>query len=319
MPLPPARCTHPTRVRGTARPQGRPCRTKFKLRRRPREYPVLVKVHLVDGTYELFRAFYGAPNAEHNGREVGASRALFGMMKALRNLPDVTHVGVAFDHVIESFRNDLFRGYKTGDGIDPKLYSQFELAEDVCRAAGLVVWPMIEFEADDALATAAARFIELPEVEQAVICSPDKDLMQCVRGDSVVVWDRMRRKVYDEPAVVEKFGIQPASIPDYLALVGDTADGIPGLSGWGARSAATVLAKYGHLEQIPDDAAAWSVTVRGAKGLAATLASQRQDVGLYRTLATLRRDVPLPQSLSEMACHEPAPEVLARVTDILGE
>jgi 5'-3' exonuclease len=278
-----------------------------------------VKVHLVDGTYELFRAFYGAPSARHLGREVGASRALLGMMKALCRQPDVTHVAVAFDHVIESFRNDLFAGYKTGEGIDPNLYSQFELAEDVCRAAGLVVWPMIEFEADDALAAAAARFSELPEVQQVVLCSPDKDLMQCVRADQIVVWDRMRRKVYDEAAVVEKFGINPPSIPDYLALVGDTADGIPGLSGWGARSASALLAAYGHLEQIPDDAASWSVSVRGAKGLAATLSSQREQATLYRTLATLRRDVPLPQTLSEMACQQPAPELVARVSAILGE
>jgi 5'-3' exonuclease len=278
-----------------------------------------MKVHLVDGTYELFRAFYGAPNSQHAGREVGASRALFGMMKALRKLPDVSHVAVAFDHVIESFRNGLFAGYKTGEGIDPNLYSQFELAEEVCRAAGLVVWPMIEFEADDALASAAARFALDPAVEQVVLCSPDKDLMQCVQGERIVVWDRMRQKVYDEPRVVEKFGILPASIPDYLALVGDTADGIPGLKGWGARSASVVLAEYRQLEHIPADAADWKVTVRGAKGLAATLVESREAALLYRTLATLRTDVPLAEGLPELLCREPEADLVERVRQILGD
>jgi 5'-3' exonuclease len=278
-----------------------------------------MKIHLVDGTYELFRAFYGAPRAQHFGREVGASRALFSMMKALCRQPTVTHVAVAFDHVIESFRNELFSGYKTGEGIDPDLYSQFELAEDVCRAAGLVVWPMIEFEADDALASAAARFSLLPEVEQVVVCSPDKDLMQCVTGERIVVWDRMRNKVYDEAGVVLKFGVQPRSIPDFLALVGDTADGIPGLPGWGARSASVVLAEYTHLENIPDDAATWRVAVRGAKALAATLAAGRDAVSLYRTLATLRRDVPLVETLSQMACAEPNPELVRKLEQVLGE
>jgi 5'-3' exonuclease len=276
-----------------------------------------VKLHLVDGTYELFRAYYGAPKEQRNGREVGASRALYGMMKRLLREPDVTHVAIAFDHVIESFRNDLFAGYKTGEGIDPDLYSQFGLAEDVCRALGITVWAMVEFEADDALASAAQRFLSEPGMEQVVLCSPDKDLMQCVQGERIVVWDRLRKKVYDEAAVFAKFGVGPASIPDYLALVGDTADGIPGLPGWGAKSAAVVLAEYHQLENIPADARQWSVKPRGASLLAATLNERRADALLYRTLATLRRDVPLGEGLAALRPHAPEPALLARVRDTL--
>ena len=219
-----------------------------------------MKVHLVDGTYELFRAYYGAPKASApDGREIGATRGLLRSLHGLCNERDVTHVACAFDHVIESFRNDLFAGYKTGEGIEADLMAQFPLAERACAALGVVTWPMIEFETDDALATAAARFAAAPGVEQVVICSPDKDFAQCVRGQRVVLWDRLRSKIYDDAGVREKWGIAPASMPDWLALVGDTADGIPGIPRWGAKSAATVLAHYGRIEAIPDDDAAWEI------------------------------------------------------------
>ena len=211
---------------------------------------------------------------------------------------EVTHVAVAFDHVIESFRNDLFDGYKTGDGIEPELAAQFPLAERAAHALGFVVWPMIEFEADDALATGAARWAD--EVRQVVICSPDKDLAQCVMGDRVVCLDRRRQIIYDADAVREKFGVEPASIPDFLGLVGDTADGIPGIPRWGAKSAGVVLAHHGQIEQIPEDFEQWGVKVRGAKGLAASLNSMRTEADLYRRLAILRTDVPLPESLQDL-------------------
>ncbi len=203
-----------------------------------------MRLHLVDGTYELFRAYFGAPKAfGRQGGEVGATRGLLRSMLFLLGEPGVTHVGVAFDHVIESFRNDLFDGYKTSEGVPEDLLAQFPLAERACAALGLVVWPMVEFEADDALGTATARWQHLPEVEQVVICTPDKDLAQCVRGSHIVLLDRMRRKVLDEPGVVEKFGVPPDSIPDWLALVGDTSDGYPGVPRWGAKSAAAVLSR----------------------------------------------------------------------------
>ena len=253
-----------------------------------------MKVHLVDGTFELFRAYFGAPPARApDGRPVGAVRGLERSLTALLREDGVTHVAVAFDHVIESFRNDLFEGYKTGEGVPADLLAQFHPAEDAARALGLVVWPMVEFEADDALATGAHRYAALPEVEQVVVCSPDKDLAQCVRGTRVVMFDRMRRRLFDEDGVNEKFGVPPASIPDWLALVGDDADGIPGLPRWGAKSAAVVLARYHSLEGIPDVEKEWDVEVRGAAALAASLRSHREDACLYRTLATLRTDVPL--------------------------
>jgi len=261
-----------------------------------------MNVHLVDGTYELFRAYYAVPSAKNaSGAEVGAVRGLARSMLALLREPGTSHVGIAFDHVIESFRNELFAGYKTGEGIDPDLWSQFELAEDVCRAIGIVVWPMIEFEADDALATAAARCAALPEVEQVLIASPDKDLAQCVVGTRVVCLDRMRKKVLDEAGVQAKFGVQPVQIPDYLALVGDSADGIPGVPRWGAKSAAAVLTAYGSLEGIPDSAADWRVSVRGAAALAESLAGRRSAALLYKKLATLRMDVPLTEDLEALA------------------
>ena len=254
-----------------------------------------MKVHLVDGTYELFRAYYGAPPAKGPaGNEVGAVRGLLRSLVALLGKPGVTHMGAAFDTVIESFRNQLFAGYKTGEGIEPALLAQFPLAEMGCRALGLATWSMIEYEADDALATAAAHFERDPAVEQVVIACPDKDLTQCVRGTRVVCMDRLKGDlILDEDAVRAKFGVLPASIPDYLALVGDTADGIPGLPRWGAKSAAAVLARYGHVEDIPDDERAWDVPVRGAAALAASLRAGREEARLYKLLATLRTDVPL--------------------------
>jgi 5'-3' exonuclease len=250
-----------------------------------------MKVHLVDGTFELFRAYYGAPSSETaDGFEAGAVRGLLRSLLALLGERGVTHIAIAFDHVIESFRNDLYPGYKTGEGIDPKLYAQFHPAEDACRALGVVTWPMIEFECDDALATAAARFAAVPEVEQVVICSPDKDLAQCVRGTRVVCVDRIRRTTLDEDGVRVKFGVSPGSIPDWLALVGDSADGFPGLPGWGAKSAATVLARYGTIEAIPPLGRDWDVDVRGALKLAATLEERRDLAALFKVLATLRTD-----------------------------
>jgi 5'-3' exonuclease len=247
-----------------------------------------VKVHLVDGTYELFRHFYGAPSRlGPGGREVGAVRSVVSSVLAL--LEDgATHVGVATDHVIESFRNELWAGYKTGEGVDPRLWSQAGLLEEALDALGVTVWPMVELEADDALASAAAVAAEDPAVEQVLICTPDKDLAQCVRDVRVVQLDRRRNVVSDEEAVRTRYGVGPASIPDYLALVGDSADGFPGLPGWGPRSAGAVLGRWGCIEAVPDDPAGWGVTLRGAARLAATLAGSRQLAGLFKNLATLR-------------------------------
>jgi 5'-3' exonuclease len=260
-----------------------------------------VKVHLVDGTFELFRAFFGAPPArDAGGRPVGAVRGLLATLVSLLREPGVTHVACAFDHVIESFRNELFAGYKTGEGVDPDLLAQFHPAERAAAALGIVVWPMVEFETDDALATAAARLRDAPGVEQVVICSPDKDLSQCVVGSRVICRDRLRRFDRDEAGVVAKFGVPPGSIPDWLALVGDSADGIPGIPGWGEKAAGTVLARYPRLEDIPDDAARWEVNVRGRERLAAALRERRDEAALYRRLATLRTDVPLAEGLADL-------------------
>lgn len=256
-------------------------------------------LHLIDATFELFRAYYALPSARApDGREVGAVRGLLASMLALLREPALTHVAAATDHVIESFRNRLFAGYKTGDGIPPDLWAQFPLAEEALSALGIVVWPMVEFEADDALASAAARFGG--RVDQVIILSPDKDLAQCVDGHRIVTHDRIRRTTYDEAGVRAKFGVPPAAIPDWLALVGDSADGIPGIPGWGAKSAAAVLAAYVHLEAIPDDPRVWSVAIRGRDRLAAALAARRSDAHLYKTLATLRRDVPIAERFSEL-------------------
>ncbi|MCB9591333.1 MAG: flap endonuclease [Sandaracinaceae bacterium] len=280
-----------------------------------------MRVHLLDGTYELFRMHFGAPRAtDPSGREVGAVRAMLRSFLVLLDQDDVSHVGVAFDHVIESFRNDLFHGYKTGEGLEPELWAQFELAERACRALGIVVWPMVEHEADDALATAAARWRDDPRVEQIIIASPDKDLCQCVRGTRVILWDRLRRKTLDEAGVIEKHGVPPAAIPDLLALVGDTADGIPGIPRWGAKSAAAVLAHFGSLEAIPLDADAWDIKVRGAATLATNLAAQREDAALYKVLATLREDATVPeQDLDELEWRGADREALAAIDAELGD
>jgi 5'-3' exonuclease len=247
-----------------------------------------MKVHLVDGTYELFRHFYGAPpHRNEAGHEVAAVRGVLGSVVQLLE-EGATHVGVATDHVIESFRNDMWAGYKTGDGVDPDLKSQFWPLEDALVALGVFVWPMVEVEADDALASAAAVAADDSRVEQVVICTPDKDLGQCVRERHVVQLDRRKNLLIDEAGVLAKFGVPPTSIPDYLALVGDSADGFPGLSGWGAKSAATVLARWGHLEGIPPEAGDWAVTVRGASKLAATLQEDFERALLFKDLATLR-------------------------------
>jgi 5'-3' exonuclease len=273
-----------------------------------------MKIHLIDGTFELFRAFYGAPSSRTaDGREVGAVRGLLRSMLSLLAEPGVTHVAIAFDHVIESFRNDLYAGYKTSEGIDPELWAQFGPVEDATRALGLVTWPMVEFETDDALAAAAAKFADAPGVDQVVICSPDKDLAQCVRGTRVVCLDRLRKKQRDEAGVIERFGVTPSSIPDWLALVGDSADGYPGIPRWGETSASAVLAVYGRLEEIPDDASTWSVKVRGAAALAASLREHREDALLFRRLATLRTDVPLAESLDDLRWRGPDASGLARL------
>ena len=278
-----------------------------------------MKVHLVDGTYELFRSHFGAPPRKSwDGREVGATVGLLRSLAMLLSTPGVTHVACSFDQVIESFRNDLYPGYKTGEGVEKALLDQFPLAEAAVAALGVVVWPMVEFEADDALATAAARFGDRPGVEQVVICSPDKDLAQAVRGTRVVGWDRRRGIVLDEDGVVAKFGVGPPSIPDWLALVGDAADGFPGIPGWGAKSAATVLARYGHLESIPEDPGAFGLPAGRAARLAESLAARRDEALLYRRLAELRDDVPLEEELADLEWRG-AREDFDRVCRELGD
>jgi 5'-3' exonuclease len=271
-----------------------------------------VIVHLVDGTYELFRYFM-SPGAAFDRSTPPELRAVRGVVGSILGMLEggATHLGVATDHVIESFRNALWPGYKTGEGMDPVLYAQFEPLEEALRALGVAVWPMVEFEADDALAAAAAIAAADARVEQVVICTPDKDLAQCVRGDRVVQLDRRRGEQRDEAGVVKKFGVPPASIPDWLALVGDSADGFPGLPGWGATSAATVLARYGHLERIPERAADWDVSVRGAARLALTLADQGERARLFRALATLRADAPIGTDVDALRWVGPRPELAA--------
>jgi 5'-3' exonuclease len=281
-----------------------------------------MKIHLVDGTYELFRSHFGAPPKKTpDGREVGATLGLLRSLLMMLGSPDVTHVGVAFDHVIESFRNDLYAGYKTGEGVDPSLIAQFPLAEEAVTALGVVVWPMVEFEADDALATATARFKKHKSVEQIVICSPDKDLAQLVEGKKIVCWDRRREIIIDEKGVVEKFGVHPQSIPDWLALVGDSADGYPGIPGWGAKSTSAVLSRFENIESIPDDAGKWrlkSVSPGRAASLAENLSQRRQEALLYRKLATLRTDVPMKEKLSDLK-WQGAWERLRKVCQKLGD
>jgi len=278
---------------------------------------VFVFLHLLDGTYELFRAHFGFPNrTAPDGREVGATLGIIETTLALLREPGVTHVGVATDTVIESFRNDLFPGYKSSEGMEQALLDQFPLAERAIEILGLTCWKMREFEADDAIATAAFRFCE--DVEQVVICTPDKDLAQCVLGDRIVTLNRRQQSIMDEAGVWEKFGVGPESIPDYLALVGDTADGVPGLPGWGAKSAAAVLARFRKLEAIPTDPADWGVSPRGAVKLAATLAEHRNLAMAYRTLTTLRRDVPLPESLEDLRWHGVDQPTFLELCDELG-
>lgn len=263
-----------------------------------------MKVHLVDGTYELFRNHFGAPPRQApDGRQVGATLGLLRSLYMLVSSPGVTHIAVAFDHVIESFRNQLYAGYKTSAGVDEDLLAQFPLAEEAVAAMGLVVWPMVQFEADDALASATARFGKSKKVEQVIVCSPDKDLSQLVSGKRVVCWDRRRELIIDEKAVQEKYGVLPESIPDWLGLVGDAADGFPGVRGWGAKSASTVLARYPHLESIPSDPTKWQITAISAgraASLSTALREHEADALLFRDLATLRTDVPLREKLGDL-------------------
>jgi len=278
-----------------------------------------VKLHLVDATFELFRAYYSRPE-EHgpDGRPVNAVRGLLESMLSLLREPDVTHVAAATDHVIESWRNDVYPGYKSSAGMDRQLLSQFDDAERALRALGITTWAMVEDEADDAIATGVARFGDDPRLEQVIICSVDKDLAQCVRGEDVVLRDRMRRITYDEDGVRAKFGVAPASIPDYLALVGDSSDGYPGLPGWGAKSAAAVLARWGTLEGIPESALDWDVPLRNASRLAATLHQQRDDAVLFRHLARLKTDAAIAGDLDALEWGGVPRDTFLALCDELG-
>ena len=261
-----------------------------------------MKIHLVDGTYELFRAYFAMPKtAGPAGQPTGAVRGLIQTLLVMLRQDDVTHIACAFDSVITSFRNDLFDSYKTGEDTPGDLKAQFALAERTATALGIVVWPMVEFEADDAIATAARRWMDAPEVEQIVICSPDKDLAQVISGEKVVSLDRRRDTVLDEQGVIAKYGVPPESIPDYLALVGDSADGIPGVPRWGAKSTTQVLRTFERIENIPNDDNLWGIKVRGSKSLAQNLVEHREAAELYKELATLRLDVPISQSLNDLA------------------
>lgn len=271
---------------------------------------------VVDGTYELFRAYFGAPSRRSPaGTEIGATVALGRSLRNLADSGEFSHFAVAFDTTIESFRNALFDGYKTGDGIEPELFAQFPLAERMAEASGFCVFRMVEFEADDALASAAAQFLE--RTSGVVIASPDKDLMQCVRP-GVTTWDRLRQKTYDDAGVVQKLGVGPALVPDYLALVGDTADGIPGVPKWGAKSAATALSHFGRLEMIPRQAEGWDIKMRGLETLLEQLRNHEEEVLLYRTLATLRTDVDLGVSFDEMKYRGVDEEAFSSLSEELG-
>jgi len=266
-----------------------------------------MNVHLIDGTYELFRHFFAVPAAKDlNGQEVGAVRGvLLSVLSMIER--DTTHLGVATDHVVESFRNDLYPGYKTSEGVDVELLSQFPILEEALEAMGVVVWPMIEFEADDALASAAAKAAQNDGVAQVLICTPDKDLSQCVVGTRVVQLDRRQNIVRDEAGVVAKFGVGPQSIPDYLAVVGDSADGFPGVAGWGAKAAAAVLSRYPHLENIPKDWRGWDPSIRKARGLSESLFGAWNDALLFRKLATLRVDAPVFDTVEGLRWRGPRP------------
>lgn len=269
-------------------------------------------VHLIDGTYELFRYFFAVPSAKDiHGEEVGAVRGVLGSVLSMIER-GATHLGVATDHVVESFRNNLYPGYKTSEGVDPELLSQFPILEEALESMGVMVWPMVEFEADDALASAAAKAALDSQVRQVFICTPDKDLGQCVVGTRVVQLDRRREIMRDEAGVVAKFGVSPHSIPDYLAVVGDAADGFPGVTGWGEKAAALVLSKYPHLEDIPKDWHAWHPSITRARGLSASLFGAWNDALLFRTLATLRLDVPVFDSLDDLRWKGPRPDFADR-------
>jgi 5'-3' exonuclease len=279
-----------------------------------------VLIHLVDGTYELFRCFFGAPpSTSPSGKEVGAVRGLCATLLSLLRNDDVTHVAVAFDTVIESFRNEMFDGYKTSAGIDPNLWNQFPIAEAATRALGVTTWSMIDFEADDAIAAFAARAAKDDRVTRVLLCSPDKDLCQCVVDDRVVLFDRRRELILGDKEVRAKFGVPPAAIPDLLGLVGDDADGIPGIPGWGMKSAAAALTAYGTVEKIPDEASKWSVKIRSADSLAGSLREHREEVALYKKLATLRLDVPLPESIDDIRWRGPNDEKLRVLADEIGD
>jgi len=260
-----------------------------------------MKIHLVDGTYELFRAHFGAPPKKApDGLEIGATLGMIRSMMLLLSDPQVTHVAVAFDHVIESFRNKMYAGYKSSEGVDPIILNQFGLAEKLVSALGMVIWPQVKFEADDAIATAVAKFKKLKSVEQIVICSVDKDLTQMVDGDRVICWDRRREIILNDKGVIEKFGVEPESIPDFLALVGDSADGYPGIKGWGEKSTATVLAKFKHIEDIPKDPKKIPLSLGRATTLVENLQANYKDALLFRELSTLRTDVPLKENLDDL-------------------
>ena len=277
-------------------------------------------IHVVDGTYELFRAYFGAPKAiGPGGNEVGATRGILRSLYSLLREDQVTHVACAFDHVIESFRNELYDGYKTSAGVPEDLLAQFDLAERATYALGAVVWSMVEYEADDALATAAARWGDAPGVDRIVICTPDKDVAQCVRGTQIVAFDRLRRRMLDEAGVIAKYGVPPGSITDWLALVGDSADGYPGVPRWGAKSAAAVLAVYEHIDGIPDDARWWRVPIRGAAALAESLRAHRREAALYRELATLRSDVALTEEIDDLRWRGARREELTMLCKEIGD
>ncbi|NCY16494.1 MAG: flap endonuclease [Actinobacteria bacterium] len=267
-----------------------------------------MRVHLVDGTYELFRHHFALPShVTAAGMEVAATRGVLSSMIGMLE-EGVTHIGIATDRTVESFRNELYEGYKTGEELDPELGDQFGLLDDVLRAAGFTVFSMIEHEADDGLGAAAAIAAADRRVEQVIICTPDKDLGQCVVDDRVVQFDRRKGLLIDRQGVIDKFGVPPESIPDYLALMGDTSDGFPGLPGWGAKSASAVLARYGHIEHIPTDVETWDVQVRGAAKLSATLNEQRELAMLFRTIATIVTDAPTITSIDELRWTGPTPE-----------
>ena len=283
-----------------------------------------MKVHLIDGTYELFRHFFALPpSRDAGGQEIAAVRGVVGSVLSMME-QGATHVGVATDHVVESFRNDLYPGYKTAEGVAEELMSQFPIVEEALSAMGVVVWPMVEFEADDALASAAVKAAADERVEQVLICTPDKDLSQCVRGTRVVQVDRRKETVRDESGVVEKFGVKPESIPDYLGVVGDSADGYPGIAGWGQKAAASVLSRYPHLEEIPKDWHKWDASIKRARGLSEALFAAWDEALLFRKLATLRFDAPVFKNVDELRWTRPgadfekmsgrlrAPELLKR-------